>query len=214
MEPKTMGIVEQVREGLEAKIEGIQVALQYVRDPREIERLSAELLSAGKALDKINEPDTRSQEEIEKIANMVNVEADFESAPQTPWTSLSDSEKLKYQMELYFSKLEESLADSTEKRDELSKVLSVLSFIDLDNHTCILPIYQNIEQSVKELDYSISAIESQMALKDEAIKAVDRAFSEFDVVNRFLNNPMSLPHLTEQKSAELEALRNGDSIKC
>ena len=206
-------IVEQVREGLTEKIDGINIALQYVRDPREIERLQSELSGANRALDKLNEPDTRSKEEIEKIANMVESTSDFESTPATPWSSLSDEEKLEYQMDLYFDKLKDSLEDATKKKQTLLKVSGYLGGIDFERHPYMRPLYVQTYQSLKELEYSIESIKRQMDVRDLALLAVKRSFDDFDIVNQFLNNPMALPHLNEKKNAELEELRNGDSKK-
>lgn len=201
-------IVDQVRAGLEEKIAGLECSLQYVKDPRELSRLQKELGNANAALDKLNQPDTRSAEEVEKVARMIKDDA-VESAPS--WSDMSAVDKFKYQMDLYFDKLEESMESAKKQREELVKVVELLGGLVGEND-CIKPLYTQLSQSLREIDYSVCSIENQKKLRDEAMLAVDSAFDALDVINRFLNNPMSLPHLTEERNAELEVLR-GDSKK-
>lgn len=200
-------IVEQVREGLEAKIEGIKSALNFVRDPREVERLSKDLQGALGALAKLNERDTRSTEELEKIANMIN--DGVVEAPENPWSKMKPIEKFKYQVELYCGKLDDAFEQASAQYNNLRSVCDFLKTVDFKKHPYMEGIYLQFCNSLRELHYSIGCIEKQKAIRNSAIAVIDESFEALDILNRFMNNPMALPHINDERDAELEALRNG-----
>lgn len=202
-----MSIVEQVREGLEEKISGINNALTFIRDPREIERLSKDLKGAMVALDKLNKPDSRSDEERKKLAEMISGEVEIE-ASNKGWSTLSPFEKFKYQIDLYCNKVNEALTNAKAQHDILSKVVKNLSKTDFKIHPYMQSIYTQFVGSLRELEFSIEALENQLSMKEAAIKIIDEDFESLVTVNMFLNNPMSLPHLAEEREAKLSEVRN------
>lgn len=201
-------IVEQVREGLTAKVEGIQNALLYVKDAREIERLQKDLQGAVAALKKLDEPDTRSEEEMEKLAGMIKSEAEVESVP---WSSMSPIEKLQYHVKAYCAKLEETAPQVTSSRMNMIQVVKHMQKTKGDSAFFMNPIIAQFEDSLAEVSYSEQTIENQLAIKDEALALIEDQdfFDKLELLNRFLNNPMSLPHLQEEREAQIKELRNG-----
>ena len=201
-------IVEQVREGLTAKVEGIQNALLYVKDAREIERLQKDLQGAVAALKKLDEPDTRSEEEMEKLAGMIKSEAEVESVP---WSSMSPIEKFQYHVKTYCAKLEETAPQVTSSRMNMIQVVKHMQKTKGDSAFFMNPIIAQFENSLAEVSYSEQTIENQLAIKDEALALIEDQdfFDKLELLNRFLNNPMSLPHLQEEREAQIKELRNG-----
>lgn len=200
-------IVEQVREGLEAKVEGIQRALLYVKDAREVERLQKDLQGAVAALKKLDEPDTRTEEEKEKLAAMIQSEAAVESAP---WSSLSPIEKFKYHVKAYCDKLEETAPQVTSSRMDMVQVVKHLQKTKGDSASFMNPIISQFENSLAEISYSEQFIKNQLALKEDALALVadQDFFDKLELLNRFLNNPMNLPHLSEEREAQIKELRD------
>lgn len=203
-----MGIVEQVREGLEAKIEGLETSLRFVRDPREIERIQADLTGARKALAKLNEKDTRTPEELEKIAQMFNHDDATIDAPETPWNKLTPIEKFKYHLDLYCGKIDEAFGSASKQYAELKQIVKFLEATDFKKHPYMESIHKQFRASLRELEFSVNQLRSQIAIKDKALKVVDGSFDSLDVLNRFMNNPMNLPHLSDERDGLLEKLRN------
>ena len=72
------------------------------------------------------------------------------------------------------------------------------------------PIIAQFENSLAEISYSEQSIENQLALKDDALAlAADQDFfDKLELLNRFLNNPMNLPHLSEEREAQIKELRD------
>lgn len=200
-------IVEQVREGLNAKVEGIQNALLYVKDAREIERLQKDLQGAVAGLKKLDEPDTRSEEELEKLAGMIKSEAEVES---TPWSSLSPIEKFQYHVKAYCDKLEATAPQVSSSRMNMVQVVNHMKKTKGDSAFFMNPIIAQFENSLAEISFSEQGIENQLALKDEAMALIEDEdfFAKLELLNRFLNNPMNLPHLSEEREAQIKELRN------
>lgn len=200
-------IVEQVREGLEAKVEGIQNALLYVKDAREVEHLQKDLQGAVAALKKLDEPDTRTEEEKEKLAAMIQSETAVES---TPWSSMSPIEKFQYHVKAYCDKLEETAPQVTSSRMNMVQVVKHMQKTKGDSAFFMNPIIAQFENSLAEISYSEQSIENQLALKDDALAlAADQDFfDKLELLNRFLNNPMNLPHLSEEREAQIKELRD------
>lgn len=200
-------IIEQVREGLEHKIQGLQDALRFVKDPKELERLNADLKGAYVALEKLNVQDTRTPEELEAISKLIKDKADIE-APEKSWRELSPVEKFKYQIELYSKKLVEAYESAKVQYDELSKVCVYLSKVHFDKHPYLETVYKQFKNSLLEVGYSVKFLELQIEQKQNALLAVDEAFDKVDILNRYLNNPMSLPHLVEERESNLGVLKS------
>lgn len=203
---KMNNIVEQVKAGIADKVSGLEVALKYVRDPSEYERLQKDLEGAKAALAKLNEKDTRSAEEVEAIAKMVNTAASVESS-DNPWASLTPREKFKYQVTLYRDKLKQTLDAVGSQASTLSAVVIHMSKTRgdaefMDN------IIKQFDNSLSEVLFSESQIQDQLALEESAMALVDDEdfFRKLDLLNRFLNNPMNLPHLSEERDNKLKEL--------
>lgn len=201
-------IVDLVREGLTMKVEGIQNALLYVKDAREVERLQKDLQGAVVALKKLDEPDTRSEEEMEKLAGMIKSEAEVES---TPWSSMSPIEKFQYHVKAYCAKLEETAPQVTSSRMNIIQVVEHMQKTKGDSTFFMNPIIAQFEDSLAEVSYSEQTIENQLAIKDEALALIEDQdfFDKLELLNRFLNNPMSLPHLQEERETQIKELRSG-----
>lgn len=200
-------IVDQVREGLTAKVEGITDALKYVKDAREIERMRKDMQGAIEALKKLEKPDTRSDEELEKLAEMIESEADIEGVA---WGSLSPIDKFKYHVKAYCAKLEETAPQVEASHMNMVKVVKHLKKTKGDSALFLNPIIAQFENSLAEISYSEQAIKNQLALKDEALELIEDEgfFAKLELLNRFLNNPMSLPHLQEERDEQIKGLRN------
>lgn len=202
-------IVEQVRDGLNAKVEGIQTALMYVKDAREVERLQKELEGATAALNKLNEPDTRSAEEIEKLSEMLKGEAEVDVVP---WDKMSPIDKFKYQVELYSSKLDEAFSQASESYSNMCKVVKHVKKTKGDSALFMNPIIEQLEKSLVELNYSRNTLSRQLSVRDDAMKLVEDGdfFNKLTLLNVFLNNPMSLPHLSEESRENIKELEDGE----
>ena len=205
-------IINQVREGLEFKIQGLRDALRFVNDPLEIERLGKDLEGAVKALERLNAPDTRTPEEIEEISKLLNDNVEVES-PAVAWSKLNPVEKFKYQIELYSRKLVEAHQTASKQFDELNHVCEFLGTVDFEKHPYLEPVFTQFKSSLVELGYSINSLKIQIDLKEKAISAVNGSFDSLDVLNQYLNNPMSLPHLIEKREIELEELKRDGKTK-
>lgn len=203
-----IGIIEQVREGLIAKIEGIQNALPYVKDPREIERLQNDLSGAEAALKKLNEKDTRTEEELKEIEAMIESAAQVDT-PADPWTSMTPIEKFQYQVKLYYDKLKGTAAEVSAQRKNLSQVLNHLVKTKGDAAMFMNPVIGQFQNSLAEVDYSKKSIDEQLKIADQVLALIEDEdfFDDLVLLNRFLNNPMSLPHLSEEKEKQIKELR-------
>lgn len=206
-----MSIVENVREGLTSKIEGLRSALSYVRDPREVKRLTDDLNGAIAALEKLNAKDTRTPEELEELSSLIHDEVNVESAVN-PWDTMSPIEKFAYHVRLYSDKLDETLKSVEEQNTTLGLVVCHLKKTKGDSAPFMNPIIKQFENSLAEVRFSGRRIEDQIAIREAALKLVEDEdfFAKLDLLNRFLNNPMSLPHLQEEYKAGLEALRSNE----
>ena len=202
-------IIEQVKEGLTAKVEGIQIALSYVRDEREIERLQTELRGATAGLAKLDEADNRTPEELEKIAGMINSDVAVETSG-APWSTLTPREKFKYQVELYSDKVKSAWDQATMQYRNLLQVVQHLEKTKGDGALFMTPIIKQFEGSLAEIDFSAKTIGDQLAIRDEAVALVgdEDFFDKLELLNRFLNNPMNLPHLLEEREAQIKELRS------
>lgn len=205
-------LTEQVREGLENKRQGIEIALRYVKDPREIERLQRELKGATEAIAKLDEADTRSTEEVEKIVEMVNKSAEVITDGGT-WSEKTPSEKFQYHVKLYLDKLHDTEKQIKVQHANLTQVVQHLKKTKGDSALFMNPIIKQFETSLAELVYSGHKVQTQLALEDEVDVIIhdEDFFNKLDALCRFLNNPMSLPHLDEEEKAKLEAFR--DALK-
>lgn len=201
-----MNVVEQVREGLKDKIKNLNIALTFVRDPREVERLSKELKGATEALEKLNKPDTRTQEELEKLGAMISDTASIETPIK--WSKMPPIDKFKYQIDIYCKKLTEACEGAKAQREGLTKIVDFLSGVDFEECNYMESLYVQFANSLCELNFSIDSLEGQIKLKDEALAVIDKTFDAFDIVNRFLNNPMALPHITDEREARLAEVGN------
>lgn len=201
-------IIEQVREGLTSKVEGLEMALKYVRDPIEFKRLQKEMDGARAALAKLNEKDTRTKEEVEELANMVDTEVSIETTSD-PWGSLSPCGKFKYQVSLYRDKLKQTLDKVVEQEGTLSAVVSHLKTTKGDADF-MNPIIKQFENSLAEVQFSKQQIEEQLSLEDSAMELVadEDFYANLSLLNKFLNNPMSLPNLSEERESKLKELRD------
>lgn len=202
-------IVEQVREGLTEKVKGLEIALRYVRDPREIERLQKELSGANAGLSKLNEKDTRTPEELEQLSQMLTPTEEVETS-QVSWSDKTPQEKFVYQVELYADRLVDTSKSIDEQYRELVQVVRHLRKTKGDRATFMNPVIKQFEDSLAELGFSGNQINDQLAIKDEALAVArdEEFFAKLVLLNRFLNNPMNLQHLQEEYNAKLEALRN------
>lgn len=207
-------IVEQVREGLTEKAKGIETALLYVRDPREIERLQRELAGANAGLSKLNEADTRSPEELEKIAAMIDSSADVET-PRESWSDKTPHEKFLYQFGIYVDRLIATSKSVDEQYASLVNVVRHLKKTKGDNAPFMNPVIAQFEGSVAEVSFSGNQISDQLAVKDAAIAIAEdpEFFARLEVLNRFLNNPMNLPHLNEERNAKFKELEASKGVQ-
>lgn len=206
------GVIEQVREGLEAKIRGIQGALNFIQDEREHERLISDMRGAEAALAKLSEKDTRTDEELEKIARMISDEVEI-SGPVKKWSELSPRDKFLYQLELYFDKVKDTHAAAVEQRNELSKVCFYLKNLDFEKLPFMRSVHEQFDRLLAEVKYSCDVLSAQLKLKQNAFEIVDGdMFAALDILNRFMNNPMNLPHLVEERDSCLEELKNGKKV--
>ena len=203
-------IYEQVKEGLENKVQGLETALLYVTDPREIERLNKELNGAKVALEKLTREDTRSPEELEKIAKLFENKSDEVSIENT-WSNKTPIEKFTYQIDLYIDRIKETIVQVANQEATLDEVVKHLKATK-GNATCIEPIIKQFENSLAEVRFSKERLNGQLELVDQATKllADNDFFDKLSLLNRFLNNPMSLPHIAEENEVKLEELRNGE----
>ena len=199
-------IVEQVREGLTVKVQGLETALQYVRDPAEFERMKKDLEGARAALTKLDEKDERTEEEVAAIAKMVDDVVSMESS-DAPWSSLTPQEKFKYQVSLYRDKLKQTLQQVSSQASTLAAVVVHMSKTQgeadfMDN------IIKQFDNSLSEVLFSEKQIEAQLELEESAMALVDDVdfFAKLELLNKFLNNPMNLPHLSEEREAKLKEL--------
>ncbi len=203
------GVVEQVREGLEAKIRGIQGALNFIQDEREHERLINDMKGAEAALAKLSEKDTRTAEELENIARMISDEVEI-SGPVKKWSELSPLDKFKYQLELYSDKVKDTHAAAVKQQNELSKVCLYLKNIDFEKFPFMRSVHEQFDRLLAEVNYSCGVLAAQLKLQQNAFEIVDGdMFGVLDILNRFMNNPMNLPHLAEERESCLEGLKNG-----
>ena len=203
-------IYKQVKEGLENKVQGLETALLYVTDPREIERLNKELNGAKEALEKLTREDTRSPEELEKIAKLFENKSDEVSIENT-WSNKTPIEKFNYQVDLYIDRIKETIVQVANQEATLNEVVKHLKATK-GNATCIEPIIKQFENSLAEVRFSKERLNGQLELVDQATKllADNDFFDKLSLLNRFLNNPMSLPHIAEENEAKLEEFRNGE----
>jgi len=203
------GVVEQVREGLKAKIAGIKSALNYVQDSREHERLIADMKGAEAALAKLDEKDTRTPEELKKVARMISDEVEID-APVKKWSELSPLEKFRYQLELYLDKVKDTYREAVKQRDELSKVCMYLNNVNFEKLPFMKAVYDKFAVLFAEVKYSVEMLSSQLEMKEKVFELVDEGFFEsLDLLNRCMNNPMNLPHLAEERETKLRELKNG-----
>lgn len=201
-------ITEQVKEGLTNKIKGIETSLLFVKDPREIERLRNELKEANKALAKLDEKDTRSPEEIKKIEKLLDQNGQVEV--ETPWSDKTPIEKFQYQVNLYFDRLKETKNKASDQKSALEKVVRHLIITKGGNGKIIQPVIDQFNNSLAEVTFSLRNIEEQLKFSDKALQLAhdQEFFDKLSLLNQFLNNPMSLPHLSEEYDKKLGALRN------
>lgn len=204
-------ITEQVREGLTNKIKGIENALLFVKDPREVERLHGELKNANKALAKLNEKDTRSPEEVKKIEKLLAENGEVAEV-EAPWGDKTPIEKFQYQVELYFDRLKETKNKASEQQKVLEKVIHHLIVTKGGNGKIIQPVIDQFNGSLAEVSFSLKNIEEQLKLSDKTLQLAhdEEFFDKLSLLNQFLNNPMSLPHLSEEYEKKLGALRNAN----
>lgn len=200
-------LTEMVREGLINKIEGITTALLFVKDARELERLQKELKEAQNALTGLNSPVSRSAEEIAELEKMISDTAEVE-VPKVAWSDMTPLEKFEYQIELYYDKLDKALNESNSHAVTLKRVVNHLVKTKGDSAVFMNPVIEQFKGSLAEVNFSISKIKEQIR-NYEAVKVIlsdGDFFEKLTTLNEFLNNPMSLPHLTEKREKELEAL--------
>lgn len=199
-------IVEQVRAGLEEKVKGLQTTLMYVKDPREIDRLTKDLNGAIEALEKLNAEDTRTPEELAELEQLIDSSVDVEGAA---WDDLTPIEKFAYRVREYYDTLNTTLENAKSNRNSVFKVISFISKHKGDSDLYLKPVLNQFGNSLNEIDFSISQIEEQLSYQDAVFSLLtdDEFFEKLDLINRFLNNPMSLPHLTDEFNKKREALQ-------
>lgn len=207
-------IVELVREGLTEKVRGLETALLYVRDPREIERLQNELAGANAGLAKLNEADTRSPEEVEKIVEMLDHEAHVESSQET-WSEKTPHEKFLYQIRLFVDRLNSTAKQVDVQYANLAKVLSHLRKTKGDSAPFMNPVITQFEHSIAEVAFSRDEIGEQLVVMDEALAIAEdeEFFGKLLILNKFMHNPMSLPSLTDERNAKIDALEAKKGVK-
>lgn len=201
-------LTEQVREGLTAKIQSIEAALNVVKDPRELDRLNKDLEGARAALAKLDEPDSRSEEELNEISKMIEDKVDV-NAPTQSWDSMKPIEKFAYHIGLYLDKLRSNEQEAESQSITLHKVFKFMARHKADNEVFMQPVLKQFGTSLAEIDFSIQCIGEQLALTDDVLELIEDEdfFDKLVLLNRFLNNPMNLPHLTEEHNKKLEDFR-------
>lgn len=202
-------LTERVREGLTEKVAGLETALQYVRDPREIERLGREIAGANEALARLEKGGkVTSEEEANKILSQLD-EGD-EKEETVSWSKMTPHEKFLYHFELYADRLMHTEEEAKEQFKNLTRIVEHLKAGVKAGDDFMDPIIKQFEASLAEIGFSGNRVHDQLDLYERAQKiAKDEIFfAKLEILNRFLNNPMSLPHLSEEFEASMEALRN------
>lgn len=202
-------IIESVKLGLEDKVCGIETALLYVRDPVEYERLNKDLEGAKAALKKLAEVDTRSPEELEKIAKMIDSSVSVEASVNR-WDLLSNREKFLYQVQLYADKLKSAKEQVVKQLDSLEKVTSHLEATSTSDTPFMQPVIDQFKNSLAEVQFSLFAINEQLAVEGavgELLKDED-FYSKLELLNKYLNNPMNLPSLSEVREAKIKEFKD------
>ena len=202
-------ISEQIKAGLEAKVRGIETALNYVKDPRERDRLSKELSGAQEALKKLCEGVTRSPEEAEKVEKAFCSDVDVE-APKSSWADMTPIDKFRYQVDLYADRLKNTLKDVERDCVNLKKVVSHLNKTKGDSAVFMDPVIKQFVKSLRQVEFSEDTIRAQLALEEDVYVLIGDVefFSKLTLLCKFLNNPMSLPHLAEEYDKRLGDLNN------
>lgn len=202
-------ITEQVREGLENKIKGLETSLLFVRDPREVERLRNELKGANEALAKLNKKDTRSKEEIEQISELLK-KADTAEVV-TPWSGKKPIEKFVYQVNLYLDELKEAKSKVDSDEANMKKVYNHLKETSGDVDF-MQPLIKQFAGSLAEVTFARKTIEEQLKMADQVLQLAQDGvfFDNLVLINKFMNNPMKLSHLSEEYEKNLKEIRNAN----
>lgn len=207
MSEKKEGLAEMVKSGLIEKISSLEAAINYVEDPKELERLQKDLNGAKKALSDISK-EKKTDDNIDNIIEF-DAKVDVES-PKKTWSDMTKQEKFEYQLGIFETKLSEAQEAAAEQLRSVDRVVKYFEEVDLEMHPYLAQLAEQFKKSKGELLFTLAELGKQLSVKDAVSELILENFELLETINLYLGNPMGLPHLNEERDIRIKEFREGE----